>query len=46
LTFLSGLAILFLVGWLLNIYSKRHPEKKKLATFISSFSPIHRNNRM
>jgi cyanate permease len=35
LTFLSGLAILFLVVWLLNIYSKRHPEKKKLAIFIS-----------
>ncbi|MDR3251251.1 MAG: hypothetical protein LBT42_06270 [Tannerella sp.] len=36
LTFLSGLAILLFVLLLLSIYSKRHPEKQKLASFMSA----------
>ncbi|KAA6319284.1 hypothetical protein EZS27_030804 [termite gut metagenome] len=32
--FLSGVAVLLLVLWLLKRYSKRHPEKRRLNTFI------------
>ncbi|KAA6326169.1 hypothetical protein EZS27_024690 [termite gut metagenome] len=32
--FLSGVAALLLVLWLLKWYSKRHPEKRRLNTFI------------
>jgi cyanate permease len=46
LTFLSGLAIILLVVWLLNIYSKRHPEKKKLAAFISTLLNTKAKNKM
>ncbi|KAA6326434.1 hypothetical protein EZS27_024460 [termite gut metagenome] len=34
LIFLSGMAALLLVLWLLRLYSTRHPERKRLEAFI------------
>ncbi|KAA6351752.1 hypothetical protein EZS27_000877 [termite gut metagenome] len=34
LIFLSGMAALLLVLWLLKLYSTRHPEKRHLGAFI------------
>jgi Zn-dependent protease with chaperone function len=36
-TFLAGLGILILLFVLLRLYSRRHPEKKRLAAFLASF---------
>ena len=38
IVFLSGLAFLLLVFWLLRKYSKRRPEKQLLTKFLSKFS--------
>ena len=38
IVFLSGLAFLLLVFWLLRKYSKRHPEKQLLTKFLSKFT--------
>jgi Flp pilus assembly protein TadB len=35
LLFLLGLASSLLLFWLLRLYSKRHPEKRRLAAFLS-----------
>ncbi|MDR0815333.1 MAG: hypothetical protein LBN37_06240 [Bacteroidales bacterium] len=38
LIFLSGLAALLLLVWLLKLYSARHPEKRYLAAFLTFIS--------
>jgi predicted membrane channel-forming protein YqfA (hemolysin III family) len=35
LLFLSVAALLGLIGWFLRTYSKRHPEKRRLHSFLS-----------
>ncbi|KAA6300240.1 MAG: hypothetical protein EZS26_003620 [Candidatus Ordinivivax streblomastigis] len=35
LIFLSGVVALLLVLWLLKLYSKRHPEKRRLRVLLS-----------
>lgn len=41
--FLIYLAAILLIFWLLNLYVKKHPEQKKLASFLSFM--INRKNR-
>ncbi|MDR0681374.1 MAG: hypothetical protein LBG15_05945 [Dysgonamonadaceae bacterium] len=35
IVFLSGLSALLLLFWLLRLYSKKHPERQRLAAFLS-----------
>jgi membrane protein implicated in regulation of membrane protease activity len=38
IVFLSGLSVLLLLFWFLRLYSKKHPEKKQLAAFLSKIT--------